>query len=78
MPWTMADAQRHTRAVGGSAPKKKQWSTVANSVLSSGKSEGAAIRIANAAVKKAGPKKMSKPKKGARITKEERVDPDAA
>jgi uncharacterized protein YdaT len=51
MPWTAKDAKRHTKKAK-SAKKKRQWSHVANSMLSSGKSEGAAIRAANAAVKR--------------------------
>lgn len=51
MPWTAKDAQRHTHKA--STPKKKrQWSHVADSMLERGASEGAAIRAANAVVKK--------------------------
>lgn len=50
MPWTAKDAKRHTKKAG-SAKKKRQWSHVANSMLKAGKSEGAAVRAANAAVK---------------------------
>jgi hypothetical protein len=51
MPWTMADASRHTQKAKGK-PAKKQWSTVANKVLAESGDEGKAVRIANAAVKK--------------------------
>ena len=51
MPWGPSDAGRHTRkARGGSAAR--QWSHVANSMLSRGYSEGRAIRAANATVKR--------------------------
>ena len=49
MPWTPSDAKRKTRKA--STPKKqRQWSDVANSVLSSTGDEGRAIREANAVV----------------------------
>ena len=51
MPWKAKDAKRHTKKA--TTPKKKrQWAHVADSMLESGKSEGAAIRAANAVVKK--------------------------
>lgn len=50
MPWGPKDAKKHTKKA--STPKKKrQWAHVADSMLESGKSEGAAIRAANAVVK---------------------------
>lgn len=51
MPWTLKSAPKHTKKATTKA-KKHQWASVANSVLASGKSEGAAVRIANSAVKK--------------------------
>lgn len=49
MPWKPGDAKRKTRKA--STPKKqRQWSDVANSVLSSSGDEGRAIREANAVV----------------------------
>lgn len=51
MPWTPKDAARHTKKAQ-SPKRKRQWSKTANSVLSRGGSEGSAVRIANAAVKK--------------------------
>lgn len=55
MPWTSKDAGRHTKKA--KSPKaKRQWSAVANSMLGRGKSEGAAVRAANAVVKKRGKK----------------------
>jgi uncharacterized protein YdaT len=51
MPWQAKDASRHTKKAK-SAIAKRQWGHVANSMLKSGKSEGAAVRAANAAVKK--------------------------
>lgn len=51
MPWSSKDAKRHTKKAD--SPKaKRQWSHVANSMLKSGKGEGAAVRAANAAVGK--------------------------
>lgn len=51
MPWTAADAERHT-GKADSPKKRHQWATVANAALADGKEEGAAIRIANAAIAK--------------------------
>lgn len=51
MPWSANDATRFTKKANTPA-KKRQWSHVANSALSSGDSEGSAIRQANAAVAK--------------------------
>jgi hypothetical protein len=52
MPWSPSDGPtRHTQKANTPA-KKKQWSTVANSVLEKSGDEGKAVRIANAAVKK--------------------------
>lgn len=53
MPWGYGDASRHTKKAK-SPGAKRQWSTVANSVLHDSGDEGKAIRIANAAVKKRG------------------------
>ena len=51
MPWGARDATRHTKKAR--SPKaKRQWSHVANSMLRRGKSEGAAVRAANAVVKR--------------------------
>lgn len=51
MPWTMESASKHTGKAKTTATKR-QWSTVANSVLKQSGDEGKAIRIANAAVSK--------------------------
>jgi hypothetical protein len=51
MPWKAKDANRHTRKAK-SAKSKRQWSHVANSMLSRGSSEGSAVRAANAVVKR--------------------------
>jgi len=51
MPWSDSDAPTHTKKATTTATKK-QWSAVANSVLSKTNDEGKAVRIANAAVKK--------------------------
>lgn len=53
MPWSAADAKGHTKKAK-SAKSQRQWSDVANSVLSRGGSEGSAIRQANAVIKKTG------------------------
>jgi hypothetical protein len=59
MPWTGADASRHTKKAQ-SSKKKKTWSKVANSVLRKTGNEGRAIREANAVVKKSTKKKAAK------------------
>lgn len=51
MPWIAKDAGRHSKAVGKSKKESSAWAKIANSVLKSGKSEGAAVRIANAKAK---------------------------
>jgi uncharacterized protein YdaT len=51
MPWTKRSAKRHTKKAT-TDKSKRMWRNVANSMLKSGKSEGAAIRAANAAVKR--------------------------
>jgi len=51
MPWTMADAARHTKKAD--TPKeKRQWAAVANSVLKKTKNEGRAIAAASSVVAK--------------------------
>jgi len=51
MPWNANDANRKTKKA--KSPKsKRQWSKVANSVLSKTGDEGRAIREANAVVKR--------------------------
>lgn len=52
MPWVPADALRHNKKADTEA-KQKKWATIANAALADGKDEGAAIRIANAAIGKA-------------------------
>ena len=59
MPWNSKDAKGHTKKATTPA-KKRQWKSVANSVLKSSGDEGKAVRIANAAVKKH-PSKTLKP-----------------
>jgi hypothetical protein len=51
MPWTSADAQKHTKKAS-TAAQKKQWAKVANSALEQHGDEGKAIKAANAAVAK--------------------------
>ena len=62
MPWTSSDAKRHTKKATTPA-RAKRWAAVANSALSSGKSEGSAVRIANAALKNRAQKKRNAKKK---------------
>ncbi len=50
MPWSAADAIRHTKAAK-SAKQRRQWSDVANAVLRKTGDEGRAVREANAVVK---------------------------
>lgn len=50
MPWTPKEATSHTKKAS-SPRRKKVWAEVANEVLSSGKSEGSAIRIANSVIR---------------------------
>ena len=50
MPWTAADATRHTKSARTAAQKRK-WARVANAVLKKTGNEALAIKIANAAVK---------------------------
>ena len=50
MPWTAADAKRHTRKATG--PLAALWSKVANQTLARTGNEGRAVREANAVVAK--------------------------
>lgn len=52
MPWTAADAKRHTHRAD-TDKKRRQWAAVANASLKEHGDEGRAIRAANAAVGKA-------------------------
>lgn len=56
MPWRATSAKSHTKKAK-SPVAKRQWAHVANSMKKSGASDGAAIRAANAAVKKRSRKK---------------------
>jgi len=49
VPWTAGDATKHTKKAS-SARLRALWASAANSALSSGNSEGSAVRIGNAAV----------------------------
>jgi hypothetical protein len=49
MPWTPAEASKHTKAAN-TRKKKRQWAAVANSILKKTKNEGRAIKGANSAV----------------------------
>jgi len=64
MPWSQADATRHTKKAK-SAKAKRQWSHVANRALRSGASEGSAVRQANAVVARGRPG-STKSKRGKR------------
>lgn len=57
MPWGPEDATRHDKKAR-SGVAKRQWSDVANSVLSRTGDEGRAVREANAVVKKRGGVKL--------------------
>lgn len=59
MPWTPDSAPSHTRKAS-TPTAKRQWSAVANSVLSKGGSEGSAIRQANSVVKNRSAKRAAK------------------
>ena len=59
MPWRSSDAKRHTRKAH-SAKAQRQWSHIANSMLQRGKSEGAAVRAANAVVGRSRSSKRSR------------------
>ena len=49
MPWAAKDAQRHTKKAR-SAPAKRQWRDVANSVLARTGNDARAVRAANAVI----------------------------
>jgi hypothetical protein len=51
MPWSPKDASRFTKKAK-SPKRKRQWSHIADSMLSRTGDEGAAIRAANSVVKK--------------------------
>lgn len=53
MPWTAADAKRHTKKAND-AKKQRQWSHVANNILNRTGDEARAIRQANAVIAKEG------------------------
>jgi hypothetical protein len=50
VPWQASDVERHNK--GLSQGKKKQWASVANSILKKTGDEGKAVRIANGVVSK--------------------------
>ena len=52
MPWSPSDAKAKTRKAA-TPNKKRQWSKVANEVLTRTGDEGRAVRAANAAVNRA-------------------------
>jgi uncharacterized protein YdaT len=59
MPWQSKDATRFTKKAT-TGILKRQFADVANSMLKSGKSEGAAIRGANSVVARTKAKKARK------------------
>lgn len=59
MPWTQADAKRHT-AKAKTAAQRKMWAQVANAALASGKTDGEAVRAANSAIKHAAAHKAAR------------------
>lgn len=63
MPWKPQDATRHTKKAR-SSKSKRQWSHVADSMLSRGASEGAAVRAANGVVRDRGKRKKRGRKTG--------------
>jgi hypothetical protein len=50
MPWTAADAERHTH-LADTPTKKRQWAHVANATLERTGNDARAVRAANAAVR---------------------------
>lgn len=55
MPWTMADAARHTKKAD-TEKEKRQWAAVANSVLNKTKNKGRAIAAASSVIAKSSPR----------------------
>jgi hypothetical protein len=51
MPWQAKDAARHTKKAK-TPHEKAVWARISTNALHSGKSEGSAIRIANAVIKR--------------------------
>ncbi len=54
--WTKADAKRHTKQAAKAPNKARAFQHAADSAAKRGLSEGAQVRIGNAAAKKARPK----------------------
>lgn len=53
MPWTMADASRHTKKAD-TKKEQRQWSAVANAVLKKTDNKARAIASANSVIKSRG------------------------
>lgn len=51
MPWDKSDAKRHKKGLNG--VQSKAWAEIADKARASGKSDAAAIRIANSAAPRA-------------------------
>jgi uncharacterized protein YdaT len=50
MPWTSADAKKHTKKAD-TAAKQKKWAAAANAVLKETGDDATAIKIANKSIK---------------------------
>lgn len=61
MPWTEADAREKNKSIK-SAKRARQWAHIANRELQSGKSEAAAIQIANGVLRQQRLKRKAKKK----------------
>jgi hypothetical protein len=59
MPWASRDVSKHNKSVK-SPKRKRQWSSVANSILEKTGDDARAIRGANSAVRKAQSKRTKK------------------
>jgi uncharacterized protein YdaT len=53
MPWTMADAPRHTKKAD-TTKEQRQWAAVANATLKKTKNKARAIATANGVIKSRG------------------------
>jgi hypothetical protein len=62
MPWTSAEAVKHTKKAS-SSKKKQIWSEVANKQLDKSGDDASAVRVANYVVKGMGKKKLLSSKK---------------
>ncbi len=58
MPWTEAQVLQHTKKVGKSSKRRKQWVAVANSALKRTGDDATAIKEANGVAKKMARKRV--------------------